>query len=406
MTDEKSLRDALRTEADHEPLATDAWAQVATALRDDERRRFRVRVAAGAGAVVLAAAAAVSIGLVIVNEDGTDVVTNPGSTVPTTPVTTPAPGTTAPPSPDTTVGSDTTAGTETTVVGTAPESAPTAPIVTTVAPEPPAADPILAVRDDGRIVTLSPTDGSEIVQLGAVQTAEHSTGIGVSQANGVGYYSGPFENTGRIWKVPVAGGAPEQIAFGSYPAISPDGTTLAYVEPPRTIVLFDVATNQQLSSTTWDPNDPDFFHLGGSITRLEWSPDGTALVLQTNYEGSEVLVFRPGTDATLSAGDPAGGVSSPTWAGNDRIESIHVCCYPEDLEPREVRTYELGSDQPVTSEPRVVVVIDRRPDGTRSAEINIDDPSSTFSDAGTLSLRDATGAIVWQTTDQYRAVSV
>jgi len=316
------------------------------------------------------------------------------STAMSTPTTT-APATTAGPAFERTSAAPTTTTTTTpTTIATAPPPAP--------------GDAVVAITEDGRLVALNANNGVELIQLGTValpSDPEIVGGLGVSQGGGVAYFSEPYEATGRIWSVPVAGGQPTVIGPGAYPAISPDDTTLAFVRPPNTIVVFDVTSGQEMSATTWSPADPDFFDTAGSITRLEWSSDGGAVVFQADYEGSRTFVYRPGEHATLTDATPlADSLVSPTWAGRDLIEGVWMCCYPEYAEPRTLHTHWVDeSAEPALVVERAVLAVDWRPLGDRSAEINLGDTGGA---AGTITLRNAAGQAAWTTPGRYVGVSV
>lgn len=291
-----------------------------------------------------------------------------------------------------------------------PATTSTTTTIATTAPPPAPDDPIVAITEDGRVMALKANNGVELVQLGTVTVAPDAGGGGglaVSQGGGVAYFSDPHEVMGRIRSVPVTGGQPKFVAPGSYPAIHPNDTTLAYVRPPSTVVLFDLASGKELSATTWSPGDADFSHTGSAVTRLEWSPDGGALVMQADYEGSVTLVFRPGEHASLTDAESlSDSLVSPTWAGRDLIEGVWTCCYPDYAEPRTLQTHwARGSNEPALVVDRAALAVDWRPLGDRSAEINVVDPAGP-SAAGTITLRNAAGRAAWTTPGRYLAVAV
>jgi hypothetical protein len=203
------------------------------------RRRRRVVAAASVAATLLVVTSGVSLAQM-------------GST-PKNLTVTEQPDTEQPDNPDRTDQTD--VGPTTTVVGT-PEGEATPGPSSGEGGEgaaPPAATPFAGITADGqvvlgdaatgaptRVLVPTPTDGSQ-VNAGGVALAPDAKDV---------YYTrteqdedGEYEYS--VMRVSTSGGTPERISRGTRPAISPDGTTLAYVRGSTQLVLRDIDTGHE-----------------------------------------------------------------------------------------------------------------------------------------------------------------
>lgn len=114
-----------------------------------------------------------------------------------------------------------------TVTVTAPAS--TAPAETSSSAPPAAARPgILAVTTAGALVRIDPVTGS--VQQTLVASGVLGDEISVSPDQKTVYYSQQSGCHAEIKSISTSGGTPASIASGQLPAISPDGTKLAFAQ--------------------------------------------------------------------------------------------------------------------------------------------------------------------------------
>ena len=105
-----------------------------------------------------------------------------------------------------------------------------------------------------------------------------------------------------LWSVPVAGGEPTLVrrdaAMGVY---SPDGTTLAYLDAPRS------ERGDGWSSSLWlvdaDGSDPRLL-VDGDFDFLRWSPDGTRIAYAGDGE-IHVVDVATGESTNVADGDTA-----------------------------------------------------------------------------------------------------
>jgi dipeptidyl aminopeptidase/acylaminoacyl peptidase len=164
-----------------------------------------------------------------------------------------------------------------------------------------------------------------------------------------------------------------EVPFGSEtraPAVSPDGSTVAFVHDGVTVErpsirIVDLASGAVRRELFWADDEEDFFLTGGSMSGLEWSPDGRRLLFVSSYEGSEVRVLD--ADATTLSDSTQLVVADSfhvRWLGDDELILVDTCCYP-DHSNLEVRRHDLASGAfevlEVDGDP---VDVDGLPDGT------------------------------------------
>jgi hypothetical protein len=98
-----------------------------------------------------------------------------------------------------------------------------------VAATPPA---MVAVTHGGALVTLNPATGTVTQTL----VSSHVLGDEISvSSTGMVYFAAKHGCTSEVEAIPVAGGAVTTLARGSLPAVSPDGTKLAYADQPMLV---------------------------------------------------------------------------------------------------------------------------------------------------------------------------
>lgn len=103
--------------------------------------------------------------------------------------------------------------------------------------------------------------------------------------------------TFTIVSMPINGGTRTEIARGRFPAIGPDGRTLAFVGRGRevrvesadlrcygdeVIVLRNLQTGEELTIDGWPTDRRDPYEACSGPRNLAWSPDGTRLAFERN----------------------------------------------------------------------------------------------------------------------------
>jgi hypothetical protein len=263
------LRAALREEADRATSPADAWARLDERLAGDRAARRRGTTKALIGVAAAAAVAAAAIGVWQVRpEDSLQVdVTGDGTT---TAATTAAATTVAPPTaPSTTPSTAPAPTTGATILPTTPSTAPAAGSL----------GALVAVTVDGRLVVVDVASGRELRELAAlgdprVEPVEGPgpnviTDVAVTPDGRRVFFDSCCEPAvGTIFEVPADGSREaEPIAMGTGPAVSPDGTKLAYTAIDS-VVVRDLTTGEE--RTYPDPRATEN-PLAGQLT---WSLDG------------------------------------------------------------------------------------------------------------------------------------
>jgi hypothetical protein len=209
------------------------------------------------------------------------------------------------------------------------------------------------------VVLLDSATGRQVRVLAAHPEADPATGVfleGVSLSadRRSAYYAVAGEcGMGTVYRVPVDGrGAPERVATGISPALSPDGSKLAFAAPGGSgpdgrsrcnnqIVVRELATGAE---RTWAfPEDADHrlaLYQDGAITKIAWAPDSTRLAYTLSYEGDSVSILDTAVHHDLSETQevvvPDGGGDSrqPAWqASSGRlavVNSAFDCCYDDN----------------------------------------------------------------------------
>jgi WD40-like Beta Propeller Repeat len=212
-----------------------------------------------------------------------------------------------------------------TVTTTASPSA--APSASISAPVPPA---MVAVTAAGALVVLDPATGTVSRTLVAAQVVGDE--VSVSPAGTV-YFAVQKGCKDEVESVPLAGGGTTEIAAGALPAISPDGSKLAYaIQPSEQIGCYPNTTNPvplynldirtlttaSVTSLPQVPASQAQSALPAPISHLSWAADGDHLAVsvaafQDNEGWNLVLVDTsvahayltgPGTSYVPVTGQP------------------------------------------------------------------------------------------------------
>lgn len=202
--------------------------------------------------------------------------------------------------------------------------------------------------------------------------------------------AGDVDDDHEIVRVPVDGGEPAVVARGRAPAVSPDGTTLAYVEvesdpspgqPEPVIVLHDLETGDE---RRLERQDEPGYHF---IVDMGWTSDGDQLAFVSGEIQTGLNVVDADADTLDDArrlGPDARGEGT-SWTAvtafdDERLAVVETCCGVPDEErwhlvavhvetgtvegtllPEErVEAYQVDSD---ASDRHLVLVADVRPGG-------------------------------------------
>lgn len=193
------------------------------------------------------------------------------------------------------------------------------------------------VRDSGSLVVLDPTTGSVMRTLDpalvvgdAVQLSPDRTSV---------YYEKAIGCRDQIWTVSLAGGTPKKLVEGSLPALSPDGTKLAYstrilgdscIKDSGTYTAsFGLAVRSLVSGNTRSlPLHPEQKVVPPPIGHLSWSPDGAKLAVSVSSsqdnEGWSLQVVDPETDTYYMGETDAGSSVPATGPGNTATPAVRL----------------------------------------------------------------------------------
>jgi len=159
----------------------------------------------------------------------------------------------------------------------------------------PASPAIVAVTTGGALEVLNPATGA--VESRLVASGVIGDEVAVS-ANDTVYFATARGCTGEIESVPLAGGTPAPITAGQLPALSPDGTRLAFASEPSPhaagncfpssdnqtslykVVVRTLTTGAQVTyPAVPSAQDND---LPEPISHLSWSPDSQRLAVSVS----------------------------------------------------------------------------------------------------------------------------
>lgn len=314
---EDELRHALHAIAGdtlHAPVAT-RDTLVAAAARRARRRRVAASV------VGVAAAAAIALGVqAAVDDDSSRLATRPPTTDLRSPIT----------------------------------------VTSTPVLQPPKT--IVATTSKGAVVLISTETGASarMTRDGFVKGRSKPSFAALGKSSDGSVYVGTSDTDidcrrSGVYRVSTGDVPPERIATGSHPAVTGDGTWLAYAAPPAAsngtsclndIVVRNTSTGEE---KTWPAPPGDPFGRG-TITALAWE-DGTARRLAFEFAGDGTSVYvididwqRPGDLSAARPVEPLGvpkdtGLTLPAWAGPGSLVAAVTCCYnPDGMTGEQVRT--------------------------------------------------------------------
>ena len=222
-----------------------------------------------------------------------------------------------------------------------------APSTTAVPTEP---ETLVAVSDRGAVVVLETASGKVMHTLAPRGSADGDTTLARTPDGDWVYYADGMGcgRTASVYRVRADGtGSPERVATGTAPAVSPDGTRLAYAAPnpadPRdpsamchnTIVVRTLADGAEQRFLPTD--DTNSFTAYGQVSAIDWAPDGRRLVYQQGWEGEGSFILDTVAHTTTRQATPVGakqfanGLVHPTWhPPTGRLAAVNDCCYSPD----------------------------------------------------------------------------
>ena len=96
--------------------------------------------------------------------------------------------------------------------------------------------------------------------------------------------SSPVQPQEQVWSVATTGGASKLLGDGDAPAISPDGTRVAFVSKDGAVMIAPIDGSAPAKRMFFDR---------GQDSELQWSPDGSALAfVSTRTDHSFIAIYR------------------------------------------------------------------------------------------------------------------
>jgi WD40-like Beta Propeller Repeat len=189
---------------------------------------------------------------------------------------------------------------------------------------------IIAVTNQGMLVVLDPLTGiaRKILVRGGVLPGA----VSVSPGGRTVYFATRHGCEGTIESVPAAGGRVSVIAPGALPAVSPDGTRVAFVRMPGCghpgsaaaspeVVVRDLAGGGEIVlPAAPHPASAD------AVPQLSWSPDGRRLLVAVGLSkgnGSWVLAQVDPATARYYLPSAGSGASAVPVTGPDAAHSYY-----------------------------------------------------------------------------------
>ncbi len=197
------------------------------------------------------------------------------------------------------------------------QSAPAAPVTGSRPPAGPSGPAgegrpdIIAVTSQGALVVLDPLTG--VARTILVRGGVLAGAVSVSSDGRTVYFAAQHGCGGTIESVPAGGGRVSVIAPGVLPAVSPDGTKVAFDRIPcgrpgsaagrPEVVVRDLAGGGEKVLTA-APGRAQ----GGAVPELSWSPDSTRLLVAVGLpEGSRSWILAQVDPATARYYLPSAG---------------------------------------------------------------------------------------------------
>jgi len=157
-------------------------------------------------------------------------------------------------------------------------------------------------------------DGQEITSLSISKDEKYVVYVrgGAHDSNWVTHPwpnpdNSPTEPQVQLFSIPTAGGTPKMLADGDFPAISPDGTTVAFVHDPDSSVWSVPIDGSKTASR--------LFFDRGQDSELTWAPGGKALAFTSDRgDHSFVGVYRNADTAIEYLAPSTSRDFSPLWS--------------------------------------------------------------------------------------------
>lgn len=228
----------------------------------------------------------------------------------------------------------------------------TVPATRTTTAPPARPSTAVVVTAQGAVVLVGTSDGRAARTLAPAGSADPTRKAVRSPDGATVYFGDQAIDCGwsDLFEVPADGSRPPRaIAKGHAPAVSPDGTRLAYATADgcvgATLVVRDLATGAEVSWSVPDGRPPHPFALGG-ISAIDWAPDNRRVAFQMDEHGG-VHVLDTLLPGLLTAAAPVEPRQQPadtslglrSWHPEGGLAVAVQCCRnPDGMTSERVRT--------------------------------------------------------------------
>jgi TolB protein len=172
-----------------------------------------------------------------------------------------------------------------------------------------------------RIISTDLTTGQPTTLQKEIRNTQLTTPIYAPDGNSVVYTRSDDDSYSTIWRIPLAGGAPQLIERGKgisvSPSFSPDGRRIAFTT--------DRLGHNEVYIIDADGSNPVWIsQIGGDLNEElyraepDWSPDGVTVAFQSRVAGIFQIMSVNLRDNSSKRLTDAGENESPSWAPDGR----------------------------------------------------------------------------------------